>query len=417
MRMARVLASSLRIKIMIALGVRPMSPTMLQEELADGQYKLRTIDKNLKELKRDGWVDLAGIRTGGARRGGIEHVYRAIRLPIFDDVMWPALPLAMREMVSWRIFDSLVERLEVAWEARTLDACHDRHFSCTPGLVDQCGWDRIIARVNGFFEFFLKELQEAGLRLIDSGEQPIQVMVALAFFESPKGPFTRVSTNDDRLVEASAAFSKHAFSLCMAKAMIHPLRLMILNELSTRAMSARMFFDEFGGKPIEGLSGEAVTKDAAYRAFRKLKEFDWLVLVDTKSRGRGRRGQEHFYRAVRPPIFACSARSFPESMADSPTGRIFESLVERMGQAIGTRTMDARVYRHFTWTPGGLDRVGWDRTIERVDELFEFVHGELRSAAVRLEESGEQPIPITVALAVVESAVASILVEPGPPFG
>jgi DNA-binding transcriptional ArsR family regulator len=416
-RMARVLASPLRIKIMVALGVRPMSPKMLEEELVDDGYSARTIDKHLHELKRSGWVELAGTATGGARRGAVEHLYCAVRLPIFDDVTWPALPLAMREMVTWRAFETLGKYLQHAWGADALDARDDRHVTCTPGLVDQVGWDVIIRRVDGFFASFLEEMQSAAFRLADSGEQPIPTMVALACFESPRERFTHDPSCRGSLVDTSAALSKHAFALRMAKAMIHPLRLLILNELSTRAMSAKMFFEQFGGREVEELAGEAITRSEVYRAFRILREFDWLVLVDTKSRGKGRRGREQFYRAVRPPILGSRTWPvLPESVNNGATGQALNAWADRMGEAMQARTMDARDDRHFTWTLSSLDRLGWDRTIERVDELRGFVHDEVKSAAIRLEESGEQPIPMTVALAVVESAVASTRVEPGPPF-
>lgn len=415
MRMARVLGSSLRIKIMVALSVRPMSPKMIQAEL-DEEYEVSTIDKNLKVLEQDGWVELVDAKRGGPRRGATEHVYRAIRLPIFDDIIWPALPLAMREMVSWRIFESLIKRLKNARGARVLDARDDPHVTCTPGSVDQLGWDRIIAQVNSVFESFVGELPDAALRIADSGEQPIETVVALAFFESPRGRRDTVC-HGNPAVEANVTFSNHSFTMRMAKTMADPLCRMILDELSTRTMSAKMFFDEFGGKPIRGFGGEPVAKNAVYRAFRKLKEFDWLEPVEMESQGRGRRGKEHFYRAVRPPIFDCGVWPvLPEAMENSSTGRALRAWFDQVGDAIRARTMDARINRHFTWTPGGLDRLGWERTTARADELREFVHDELRSAAVRLKQSGEQPIPMTVALAVVESAVASTRVEPGSPL-
>lgn len=346
-RMARVLVSSLRIRIMVALSIRPMSPTMIQREL-DDEYEVSTIDKNLKVLEQDNWVELADAKKGGARRGATEHVYRAIRLPIFDDVIWPALPLAMREMVSWRIFESLAKRLKDVWGTGALDARSDPHVTCTRGLVDQLGWDRIIAEVNGVFGSFLREMPDAALRMVDSSERPTEGVLALAFFEAPRD-HGATHHHIDPEVEESATVSKHSFTMRMAKTMADPLCRMILDELSMRAMSAKMFHEELGGKPIEGLGGDKITKNAVYRAFRKLKEFDWLVLVDTKSRGKGRRGQELFYRAVRPPAFDSSAWSvLPESMKDNTAGKAMWSWFDQIEEAIRTRTMDARVNRHFT---------------------------------------------------------------------
>jgi hypothetical protein len=66
MRMARVLGAPLRIQIMVALSVRPMSPKMLLGELGEGELSFSRVDENLKELKRYGWVELAGTKSGGA---------------------------------------------------------------------------------------------------------------------------------------------------------------------------------------------------------------------------------------------------------------------------------------------------------------------------------------------------------------
>jgi predicted transcriptional regulator len=403
-RMARVLASPLRMKIMVALGVRPMSPRMIQEWLEDDAYEIFTINKNLRQLKQSGWVELAGIKAPGASKGSTEYVYRAVQLPIFDDVTWRALPLAMRGMVSWKIFETLLKRLTEAWSARTFDARADRHFSCTSSFVDQLGWDRIVALVDDFFfDFLLGELESASLRLAGSGEEPIPVMVALAFFESPSGRPTP-DRCEDLLVDASAALSQYAFALRMAKVIADPLRLMILDELSTREMSAKMFLDEFGGRKLDELGGEKITKGEVYRAFRALKEYDWLVLVETRPREEGPGGREHFYRAIRPPVLAeATWPVLPASVKDEPTGKIFEAWVNSMGSAMKAGTMDIRVERHFTWTPGLLDGLGWIRVIEGIARLLKFVEEELNDARVRLEDSGEQPIPVTAALAAIES--------------
>jgi hypothetical protein len=410
--MARVLGSVLRIRIMSVLSAGPMSPTMIHWEL-DGEYEVSTIDKNLKELKRYGWVELADTMTGGARRGGVEHVYRAIRSPIFDDVIWPALPLTMREMVSWGIFEGLVKCMTDVWDVGTLDARSDRHLSCTPGHVDQLGWDRTMAAVNGFFEGCLVEAADAGERIADSGEQPVPALVALTCFESP-ADVPPIAGADSRLGKTSSVDSTHGLNVRMAKTMGDPLCRMVVDELSARAMSAKMFNEEFAGRPIEGLYGKTVHKSAVYRAFRKLKHFDWLVLAETEPQGRRQPKQERFYRAVRSPIVDRNSwPTLPNAMRDDPTGRIFESWVERTCEAVRCQTMDARVHRHLSWMPIGLDRLGWGRTIKRIEELHAFVLGEQADAGIRLEGSGEEPIPITVGLAVVESAVTATRLEPG----
>jgi hypothetical protein len=396
-RMARVLVSPLRIRIMAAVSVHPISPRMFQEEHGGGD--LSRIDENFKELMRWGWLKLVETKRGGSRRGGTEHVYRAVQLPIFDSDTWPALPKPMREMVSWRIFRTLAKRAEDALIAETMDARDDRHFTWTPGLGDQLAWERILGRADEEFAFLLAELKGADVRLTKSGEKPIPLTVALAVFESPPDRFS--PGQRPYLLETCApASSKYPFSMRMAKVMIDPLRILILAELSTRAMSAKEFFEEFGG-------GE-ITRNKVYAAFRTLRRFDWLVLVDRKSGGRRRGGKECFYRAARPPILDRTTWPvLPEAMKEIVSGKILDTLADRLREAIEAGTMDSRTDRHFTWTPGVVDQLGWERIVKRMDELFDFVRAELKRAEGRLAKSGEKPIPMTIALAVFESPAAS----------
>lgn len=398
-RMARVLVAPLRIKIMVALSARPMSPRMYQQEHGGGE--LSRIDDNFKALKRFGWIELVGTRTGGERRGATEHIYRVKQLPILDSDVWPALPKAMQEMVSWRVFETLTTLIKEAFEAGTIDAREDRHLSSTSGLVDLLGWKRIIERVDGEFEFFLEERKRSAGRLGESGEQPIPMTVSLAAFESPGHRFKPDRRPAEAAETSPLGTSMYAFSLCMAKAMIDPLRLTILAELSTRAMSAKGFFEEFGG-------GE-VSRERVYRAFRTLRDFDWIVLVETKS-GEGRRGgKERFYRAARPPILDATAlrRALRESVGNVVSVKIVDTLVERLGEAISAGTMIARDDHHFTWTQGAFDQLGWDRVIGTTDDVAEFAQEEIGRSEKRLAKSGEQPIPITVNLAVFESPATS----------
>lgn len=47
--------------------------------------------------------------------------------------------------------------------------------------------------------------------------------------------------------------------------------------------------------------------------------------------------------------------------------------------------------------------MGWDNAIAKVDALFYWFFQEQEEANLRMAESGEQPIPTTVALAAFES--------------
>jgi hypothetical protein len=397
-RMARVLVAPVRTKIMLALGIRPMSPKMFQDEYGGGE--LSRIDDNFKKLERHHWIALSETKTGGKRRGGVEHLYRAVQIPIFDSSTWPVLPVAMREMYSWWVLLTLIERVEGALVAETMEARASRLHDRISGFADELAVNRILGRADGVFGFIQDELKGSDSRLTNSGGRPITLTAALAAFESPFGSDAPDRRLDPHAKAIALPSSIHSFPLRMAKAMMDPLRILILAELGTRPMSAKEFFEKFGG-------GE-ITRAKVYGAFAALKKFDWLVLVETKGGGKRRGGKERFYRAARPPILGeANWPAFPDSVKDKAGARMFAPVATCLREAIEAGTMDARPDRHFTWTPGVVDQLGWERIVKRMDELFDFVRAELKRAEARLAKSGETPIPMTVALAVFESPAAS----------
>ncbi len=396
--MARVLSAPLRTKIMIAASARPMSSTMFQDEHGGGS--ISRINDNFKELARYSWLVPVETRTGGRRRGGVEHLYRAVQVPMFDSNTWPVLPKAMRELYSWGAYNTLVEEAEGALTAGTMDARADRHLTCLSCLADRIAWDRILKRADGLFGFMLGEMERADSHLAISAEQPIPVTAALTVFESPPDRCTPDLSLERSVMTGGSRVSMYPYLIRMAKAMIDPLRILILAELSIRPMSAKQFYEELGGGDI--------TKAKVYRAFRALREFDWLVAVDTKVGGERRGGKERFYRAARPVILdGVTWPALPPSLKDTDSGALIESLTARVREAIEAGTMDARTDRHLTWTPLVLDQLGWDRIVERLGALLEFVHEELKRAEARLAKSGEEPTPMTIALAAFESPPAS----------
>lgn len=196
------------------------------------------------------------------------------------------------------------------------------------------------------------------------------------------------------MVDSAGIHSQAPFTLRMAKAMADPLRIKILLELNTRDMSATQFYEKCGGGSVTRV----------YRHFKVLAEYGWLVKVGEKSGGERRGATEHFYRATRPAMFDnASWATLPESMKNSVTTQAFETLAERVRDAMEAGTIDARSDRHFSWIPASLDQLGWENVVSRVGAIFEFVFEEQTRARLRMIESGEEPIPVTVGLAAFES--------------
>jgi hypothetical protein len=184
LRLAKLMADELRMKIVMELNMREMSPKGFFEEFGGGS--ISRVSRAFDLLAEFGWLRQTRTETGGRRRGAVEHFYRATQPAVFYADDWAPLPKSMKEMISGGIFEELIERVKEAMDAGTIDAREDRHFSWMPLRFDEQGWDNAIAKVNALFYWFFEEQEEANLRMAESGEEPIPMTVALAAFESPK---------------------------------------------------------------------------------------------------------------------------------------------------------------------------------------------------------------------------------------
>ncbi len=184
LRLAKVFADPLRMKILAELNMREMSPKQFFEEFGGGSVS--RVSRHFAKLDEYGWLRIVREKSGGRRRGAVEHFYRATGPAVFDNNTWTDAPESVKEVVSWRIFKTLARQVMDAIKARTIDARDDRHFTWTPMLVDKQGWDAVIPKLDALFEFLFEEQARASVRLEGSGEEPIPMTVALAAFESPK---------------------------------------------------------------------------------------------------------------------------------------------------------------------------------------------------------------------------------------
>lgn len=184
LRVAKLMADELRMKIVLELNMREMSPKEFFDEFGGGS--ISRVSRAFDLLAEYGWLEQTRTETGGKRRGAVEHFYRATQAAVFYNEIWAPLPSSMKEMISGGIFEEFSERVRQAMEAGTIDARDDRHFSWMPLLLDEQGWGNVLERVDAIFHWLFEEQEGANLRMAESGEKPIPMTVALAAFESPK---------------------------------------------------------------------------------------------------------------------------------------------------------------------------------------------------------------------------------------
>ena len=112
LRVAKLMADELRMKIVMELNMREMSPKEFYEEFGGGT--LPRVSRAFDVLYEYGWLRLIRTETGGKRRGAVEHFYRATQPAVFYNDTWAPLPKSMKEMISGGVFGELVKRASTA---------------------------------------------------------------------------------------------------------------------------------------------------------------------------------------------------------------------------------------------------------------------------------------------------------------
>ena len=390
-RLSVVFAFDLRIKIITELRLREMSPKQFYEEFGGGS--LSRVARHFKTLAEHGWLELVRSETGGARRGATEHFYRAAKAAIIDNETWALVPYSMRVAMSWRTFVSLAERVRDALAAKTLDARADSHLSWTTLVVDQLGWERVVAAIDALFESMFEQQEEAKLRISQTGEKPMVATVALAAFESPPKSDSDSGLSAPRLVEVRKDPAV-PFPLRVSKVFADELSLRIVTEANRREISVPVFHAEFGGDSIKGIR----------RRFKTLASIGWLEQVNQKTGGRRRSAVERFYRATGPAMFDPEGwAEVPSSVKPTYSWTIFKMLAELVKEAIQAGTFEARLDSHLSWSVLRLDQQGWETIAAAAEAVLALILEEKDEARDRAAISGEETFPMTTALLAFES--------------
>lgn len=393
-RLSVVFAIEIRLKIVTELYMREMSPKQFHEEFGGGS--LSRVTKNFERLEEHGW--LRYIRSegpGGKRRGGTEHFYRATELAFFDAETWALVPYSIRVASTWSIFKMIAPRLREAMEASSLEAQRNRNLTCTPLLLDQIGWERVIEAIDARFVSQFEEQEDARRRASRSGEELIREDVFLIGFESP-------AQVDGRTVPSLVESHKEPlipFAERLSPVLADEVCLQIIAELNLRDMSVTQFHREFGGDASVG---------AIRRRFKRLEKNGWLKKVHEETGGKRRGATEHFYRATGPAIVDnCSWVDVPDSLKKTSSWKTFEHFSGKVIEAMKAGTFDARTDRYLTWSLLSLDQQGQEKVLVGIDALVAFIAGEQEHAKDRMAKSREKPMVMTVALSALEAPKGS----------
>jgi DNA-binding transcriptional ArsR family regulator len=175
----------------------------------------------------------------------------------------------------------------------------------------------------------------------------------------------------------------------LVKAISHPIRVHILEELQDRVASPSELSKETGHS-LGVISYHANT----------LVECGCLELVGTEPR---RGAIEHFFRATpRSFIGHQDWRRAPMSVRGGITDAAVGSFFEKAAAAADAGTIDAREDTTLGWMPMTVDDAGWSEIAEIMGEALKRLTGVHARSAKRLAKSGGG-IPVVVGLACFEA--------------
>jgi DNA-binding transcriptional ArsR family regulator len=180
-KLAKALAHPLRVRLLALLNGRVASPTELARELPE---RLGNVSYHVKVLLDFGCIELVKKE---ARRGAIEHFYRAVRRPFFSVPDWMSLPRSTQHDISGAVLEMIGQDARGALAAGTLNEREDSHLSRTPMVVDEQGWQDVASLLTDTLNRLIDIQAEASNRLAESGEESMFSRVGILHFKSP-GP-------------------------------------------------------------------------------------------------------------------------------------------------------------------------------------------------------------------------------------
>jgi DNA-binding transcriptional ArsR family regulator len=163
-RLVRALGHPLRQRILALLQRRVASPSEIAEELGEA---IGNVSYHVKVLRENDAIELVETRPV---RGAVEHFYRPLVRPLFDDEHWAQLPVASRRSLFANTVREIFEHVADAWSPGGFDDPRT-HVSWTHLRLDEQAYGELTDRLAQLLDHALElEAQSLARR---SGGQPL----------------------------------------------------------------------------------------------------------------------------------------------------------------------------------------------------------------------------------------------------
>lgn len=172
-----------RSAVLAILAERISSPAEMARELDED---LSNVSYHTKQLVELGCAELVSTRPV---RGALEHFYRATERSLIDKDEWNELDPMMAESIVHEVMQKALDNFVIAARAKTIAADDEFHLTRTPLVFDQQGLEEALEAHEQTRQELLDIASRSADRMVDSGEDGINVSSSQLCFKmpSPKG--------------------------------------------------------------------------------------------------------------------------------------------------------------------------------------------------------------------------------------
>lgn len=170
----------IRIKILSALGRRPLSPKEFCQ--MHPEHTLQVVAKHFRRLEELGWIELLKERTAFADT----NIFCLRPEPArFNQSNYAALPEAIRQDADSVLITTYLERLADAVVANTISPRPESHLSWSGFRYDRQAWSQLVTAIDCVYHFALLLQHHSVRRHGSPGGGSFPVTLACACFPSP----------------------------------------------------------------------------------------------------------------------------------------------------------------------------------------------------------------------------------------
>ncbi len=174
-----------RLDCLAILIIRVASATEIAEELG---IDVPAASHHIQALHSDGVVEYVKTETGGDRRGGAEHFYRATALPEVTEEDWLKMPHDCRRQMAGRVLQAIIGLSLSAMRCQTMEEDDNLLLGWQAIPVDDQGEDELAELLAETSKREMEIKARTANRLAKAGKQGrVRIVANMGFWQADPG--------------------------------------------------------------------------------------------------------------------------------------------------------------------------------------------------------------------------------------